>query len=116
MSHFRVVPSGDDTIDAAWGPAWTCQLIHSELTMWAIILDLVALERRPGPDYRCPPFVPFTITIDVPSGVEQAMVPGLRSWADSADIVRISTGRDRESRWLSIAAAEARIVVELAGR
>ena len=115
MSGFWVVSSGQDAVRGRWGPPWACQLVHAEFTAVTVVIDLVALEPRTGPGYRCPSGVPFTVTIRLPEAMEPELRSALQSWAEAADILAVATGRGDGAVWLSLGTGEHDLVVELIG-
>jgi hypothetical protein len=100
-------------LDGPSSPAWACQLIGFEIDGVTAVLDLVALEPRPGAEADWPRHTPFTIHMDLAPDSVQAVESVLESWSDSAGVVAITLIETGGRTWLGIASKTTRLVTQV---
>ena len=95
-------------------PPWTCQLIHSEATSGAFVLDFVAMESCPVDGPGCPRFAPFTMQIIRGDASDRSCDQLVAGWAERADVVTIVAGLTEGTRWLCLSSRQGKhLVLEL---
>ncbi|WP_116998071.1 hypothetical protein [Desertimonas flava] len=93
---------------------WACQLISFEIAGGVVVLDLIALEDRPGFAMQWPRSTPFTVHLAVAHVPVRAVERVLRAWTDSSDVVAITHGETDGRVWLNFASDNTRLVTHLA--
>jgi hypothetical protein len=114
MSRLWLLSAGSAELRGVRSPPWHCQLVHTETTNHALVLDLVALESCPSDAVGCPRGTPFSLHLGRDATIDRSWDRTLAAWAESADIVVIVSGAtDGGTPWLCLSSADRHLVLQL---
>jgi len=113
MTRFRQESPTRPSFSGASSPPWACQLISFHIDRAGVVLDLVALEPRPGSALDWPRFTPFTVHMALAAVSAEAVEPVLTAWTESADEVEITARESPHGRWLCFSALGTELVAKL---